>query len=77
MREALADPHVKASGFFVESEFPGIGRAPVVAPPVTLHATPGEVRHRAPMLGEHNEEVLRELGYSNDAIEALIAGGTV
>jgi crotonobetainyl-CoA:carnitine CoA-transferase CaiB-like acyl-CoA transferase len=61
----------------VETEFPGIGRAPVAATPVKLHTTPGEVRTRAPLLGEHNEEVLRELGYTENEIDALIADGTV
>jgi crotonobetainyl-CoA:carnitine CoA-transferase CaiB-like acyl-CoA transferase len=77
MREAMADPHVKAGGFFVETEFPGIGRAPIAATPVKLHATPGEVRMRAPVLGEHSEAVLRELGYSSAEIKALVADGTV
>ncbi len=77
MREAIADPHVKASGIFTNTEFPGIGPAPVAATPVKLHTTPGEVRRRPPTLGEHSEEVLRELGYSNDEIKALIADGTV
>jgi crotonobetainyl-CoA:carnitine CoA-transferase CaiB-like acyl-CoA transferase len=77
MREALDDPHVKAGGFFVETEFPGIGRAPIATTPVKLHATPGAVRKRAPVLGEHNREVLRELGYSQSEIETLIADGTV
>ena len=77
MRETLADPHVKAGSFFQEIDFPGIGRAPVAATPVKLHATPGEVRRRAPLLGEHNEEVLRELGYSDAEIKKLIADGTV
>ena len=77
MRETLADPHVRAGGFFQDIEFPGIGRAPVAATPVKLHATPGEVRTRAPLLGEHNEEVLRELGYSVSEIKKLIADGTV
>ena len=77
MRETLADPHVRAGGFFQEIEFPGIGRAPVAATPVKLHATPGEVRERAPLLGEHNEEILRELGYSDAEIKKLIADGTV
>ena len=77
MREALDDPHVKAGEFFVETEFPGVGRATVAATPVKLHATPGEVRTRPPLLGEHNEEVLLELGYSKSEIEKLIADGTV
>jgi crotonobetainyl-CoA:carnitine CoA-transferase CaiB-like acyl-CoA transferase len=77
MREAMADPHVKAAGFFTETEFPGIGRAPIAATPVKLHTTPGEVRKRAPVLGEHNKEVLRELGYSSAEIATLIAEGTI
>jgi crotonobetainyl-CoA:carnitine CoA-transferase CaiB-like acyl-CoA transferase len=77
MRETLDDPHVKASGILTEIDFPGIGRAPVAATPVKLHATPGEVRKRPPLLGENNEDVLRELGYSDSEIAELIADGTV
>jgi crotonobetainyl-CoA:carnitine CoA-transferase CaiB-like acyl-CoA transferase len=77
MREALDDPHVQASDIFTTVEFPGIGNAPVGATPVKLHGTPGEVRTRAPMLGEHNDEILSELGYSAVEIEALRASGAV
>lgn len=77
MRETLNDPHVKASDILIETEFPGIGRAPIAATPVKLHATPGEVRRRPPTLGEHNDEVLSELGYSRSEIEAFVADGTV
>jgi crotonobetainyl-CoA:carnitine CoA-transferase CaiB-like acyl-CoA transferase len=77
MRETLGDPHVKAGDFFTSVDYPGIGPAPVAATPVKLHGTPGEVRKRPPMLGEHNEEVLRELGYSSEEIAALKKDGTV
>ena len=77
MRETMADPHVKAGDFFTSVDFPGLGRAPIAATPVKLHGTPGEVRLRPPMLGEHNDEVLRELGYSAEEIAALVADGTV
>ena len=77
MRETLEDPHVKAGGFFTSVDFPGIGTAPIAATPVKLHATPGEVRRRPPMLGEHNDEVLRELGYSDSEITALKESGAV
>ncbi|MGD0143213.1 MAG: CoA transferase [Rhizomicrobium sp.] len=77
MRETIADPHVKAGDFFTTVDFPGLGRAPIAATPVKLHGTPGDVRLRPPMLGEHNDEVLRELGYSSAEIAALVADGTV
>jgi crotonobetainyl-CoA:carnitine CoA-transferase CaiB-like acyl-CoA transferase len=77
MAETLADPHVRASDIFTTVEFPWIGRAPIAATPVKLHGTPGEIRRRPPLLGEHNDEVLRELGYSADEISAFKEDGTV
>jgi crotonobetainyl-CoA:carnitine CoA-transferase CaiB-like acyl-CoA transferase len=77
LRNALDDPHVRAGDFFATVDFPGIGEAPVAATPVKLHATPGEVRRRPPMLGEHNDEVLSELGYSAAEIAALKECGAV
>lgn len=77
MRDALDDPHVSASDIFTNIDFPGIGKAPVTATPVKLHGTPGEVRRRAPTLGEHNDEILRELGYSAAEIGALRQSGAV
>jgi crotonobetainyl-CoA:carnitine CoA-transferase CaiB-like acyl-CoA transferase len=76
-RETLADPHVAAGDFFTEVDFPGIGKAPVAATPVKLHGTPGEIRARPPMLGEHTDLVLRELGYSPAEIAALKQEGAI
>ena len=77
MPEALADLHVKASDILTRMDFPGIGSAPVAATPVKLHATPGEVRHRAPLLGEHSGAILSELGYSDSEIADLKKSGAV
>jgi crotonobetainyl-CoA:carnitine CoA-transferase CaiB-like acyl-CoA transferase len=77
MREALDDPHVCASDFFSPIDFPGLGDASVAATPIKLHATPGSIRKRPPTLGEHNEEVLSELGYCRAEIDILAEGGIV
>ncbi len=76
-RQTLDDPHVKGGDFFAEVDFPGIGKAKVAATPVKLHGTPGTVRTRPPLLGEHTDEVLRELGFSTMEIAALKKQGGV
>jgi crotonobetainyl-CoA:carnitine CoA-transferase CaiB-like acyl-CoA transferase len=60
--DLVASPHVQARQMLVAIEHPGSAR-PVVAPntPLRFTATPGGVYRRAPMLGEHTEEVLAEL----------------
>lgn len=76
-REAIEDAHVRAVGVFAEVAYPGLGKAPVAATPVKLHATPGSVRTRPPLLGEHTEAILEELGYSGAEITAMKDSGVV
>ncbi len=76
-RQTLDDSHVAGGDFFAEVDFPGVGKAKVAATPVKLHGTPGRVRTRPPTLGEHTDEVLRELGFSAMEIAALKQEGAV
>jgi crotonobetainyl-CoA:carnitine CoA-transferase CaiB-like acyl-CoA transferase len=45
--------------------------APLMRTPVELSETPGEIRHRAPILGEHTDSLMSELGYSETEIAQL------
>jgi crotonobetainyl-CoA:carnitine CoA-transferase CaiB-like acyl-CoA transferase len=74
----LEDPHINAVGFFQPTEFPGAPRpAPIAKVPVWLSETPGSIRHRAPLLGEHTDQILTELGYDKAAIAALRDTGVI
>ena len=73
-REVLEDPHIAARGIFQATEYPGLdGAAPLMKTPVELSETPGEIRGRAPTLGEHTDRIMRELGYGDEDIDALRA----
>jgi crotonobetainyl-CoA:carnitine CoA-transferase CaiB-like acyl-CoA transferase len=76
--EVFDDPQVRARELIKFVEYPGSAQ-PVVVPntPVRLSETAGEVRRRAPMLGEHTDEVLLELGFSADELAAFRAAGVI
>jgi CoA:oxalate CoA-transferase len=74
-KEVFEHPQIVARGVVREVEHPRLGKMRATRNPVLLdHDGPAIDRH-APMLGEHSEEVLRELGYSSAAIRELIASG--
>lgn len=71
-RQVLEDPHVTAKSLFKHTDYPGAKHpAPIMQTPVELSATPGKIRHRAPQLGEHTEQIMLSLGYSAAEIAAL------
>jgi len=71
-QQALDHPHIRATGFLTNVEYPGLPNpAPVARAAVRLSETPGEIKNRPPMLGEHTDLVLGELGYDVAAIAAL------
>jgi crotonobetainyl-CoA:carnitine CoA-transferase CaiB-like acyl-CoA transferase len=76
--EVVDDAQVKARGLLVDSSYPTSDKPIPLAPPaVRLSETPGEVRARAPRIGEHTDEVLRELGYSQAEIDSLRAAEVI
>jgi formyl-CoA transferase len=75
--EVLSDPHLKARGMITELEHPRRGKYPMPANPVRMSASPTEMV-RAPLLGEHNAEVLGKLlGYGAKEIEQLREDGVI
>jgi crotonobetainyl-CoA:carnitine CoA-transferase CaiB-like acyl-CoA transferase len=66
-----------AAGRTVELDHPRWGRLRQVAPPFELSATPASVRTPPPLLGEHTDAILAEIGYDPAAIAALHAEGVV
>jgi crotonobetainyl-CoA:carnitine CoA-transferase CaiB-like acyl-CoA transferase len=69
--EAFADPQIRAREMVIEVDHPTLGRLQTLGSPVKMSETPPSVARRAPLLGEHTREVLREVGYSDDDISAL------
>jgi crotonobetainyl-CoA:carnitine CoA-transferase CaiB-like acyl-CoA transferase len=71
MREAFDDPQLKHREMLLEMDHPVEGRIPQLGFPIKFSDTPGRLRTPPPLLGEHNDEVLRSLGYADGDIEEL------
>jgi crotonobetainyl-CoA:carnitine CoA-transferase CaiB-like acyl-CoA transferase len=77
-QQALDHPQVAALGLFHPTEFPGLQRpAPVASAPIRLSESVTGIRSRAPLLGEHNDEILRGLGYTAADVARLREAGAI
>ncbi|MBU9764274.1 CoA transferase [Mycobacterium sp. TNTM28] len=77
-QDVLDDPHVQAMGYLQRVAFPGASReVPIIETPFRMSATPGTIRRRPPLLGEHTDEVLGEIGYDAAQIAELRANAIV
>lgn len=76
--DVLADPQVRHRKLLRPVEYPDAPRpVPLADTAVRLSATPPAIRRRAPTLGEHTNEVLREIGYSEKEIRELRAQNVI
>jgi len=77
IRQILDDPHFQARAILADYPDPEMGAFPMHAVVPRLSATPGAIRAPAPHLGEHNRELLREVGVDDARYEKLLAEGAV
>ena len=75
--EALGGPTVAAREMVVPVPHPTAGTVRLVGSPLKFSATPVTIRRHPPLLGEHTDAVLADLGYSADSIEALRRAGAI
>ncbi|KQO68628.1 CoA transferase [Methylobacterium sp. Leaf89] len=73
--EAFESEHGRHRQMRIEVPHPIEGSVPNIGFPVKLSGTPAQVRRHAPLLGEHADEILSELGLSEAAVERLRAEG--
>ncbi len=70
-KDLFADPQVRHNDMVITQTHPVAGEIRVIGIPVKLTRTPGQVRTPAPLLGEHTEEILVGLGYSEAEVTGL------
>ena len=79
MDEIVGDPHLGDRDFFVSVEHPELGREFTYPGPAAIYnGSPWRIYRRAPLIGEHNDEILGgELGISKSDLEALQKSGAI
>lgn len=76
--DIFADPHFRIRDMLVDVDQPGSATPVTVAGvPIKMSLTPGRVRHRAPLLGEHTREILGTAGYAGAAADRLFHNNIV
>jgi len=73
--DVIKDPQLEANEIVVPIEGAGGSLKSTISSPIQIHDAPKVAARRAPEIGEHNEEILKELGFSNNEIARLQTGG--
>jgi formyl-CoA transferase len=74
-QEVINDPQLRANDIVVPLEGAGGKLTSTISSPIQVHGVPKVSARRAPEIGEHNEEVLRQLGFNATEIDSLRASG--
>ncbi len=75
--DLVDDPQIIHNGTFVEYDHPTEGRVKTPGFPYKFSQTPAQVFRGAPQVGENNREILSELGYDPDSIDAFVESGNI
>ena len=73
----FSDPQVLHRQMVIDVEHPDLGEVKQIGIAIKLSNTPGKVRSTSPLLGEHTEEILSDLGYTKEQIVALREAGAL
>jgi formyl-CoA transferase len=71
LADVFADPQIEARDMLQEMVHPTVGKIKQTGIPVKFSRTPGGLDRPPPLLGEHNREILSELGYTDEGIDSL------
>jgi crotonobetainyl-CoA:carnitine CoA-transferase CaiB-like acyl-CoA transferase len=74
---AFDSPAATALEMLAEVEHPALGVLRQAGIPIRFERTPGAIRSAPPLLGEHTDEILAELGYGRDEVERMRASGAI
>ncbi|HYB21880.1 MAG TPA: CoA transferase, partial [Thermodesulfobacteriota bacterium] len=77
LEETFSDPQVLHRKMLVETFHPRAGRVRQIGVPIKFSETPGDIRNPAPEIGEHTEEILKGLGYTEEEIGRFRKEGVI
>jgi formyl-CoA transferase len=76
-QEVINDPQLRANDIVVPLEGAGEKLTSTISSPIQVHGVSKVPARRAPRIGEHNDEVLKELGFTTADIDGFRASGAI
>ena len=77
INEVAAEPHYYGRGMIIELSHPTLGKVNQLGTPIKLSGVQVDFRSFAPRLGEHTNEIMRSLGYTDEQVKEMGASGAI